>query len=86
MTKIVLNDSRTESLTFGERNEFVAGEYDPALRHIPRFVYHRFKCILSDKTIAVNVSRNVQNHNEPDEFRLYLFNNDIPCDWNQKDG
>lgn len=35
MMKIVLYDGRKDSVTFGELNEFIAGEHNPILVHIP---------------------------------------------------
>lgn len=86
MMKIVLYDSRTESATFGEVNEIIAGIHNPVLVHIPPFVYHGFKCISEDEAIVVNTPTEVYNYAEPDEFRVPAHGSDIPYSWERKDG
>jgi dTDP-4-dehydrorhamnose 3,5-epimerase len=86
MMKIVLYDGRKDSATFGEVNEFFAGEHNPVLIHIPPYVYHGFKCISPEEAIVVNTPTEVYNYKDPDEFRVDPHSNDIPYDWNRKDG
>ena len=86
MMKIVLYDSRENSSTCGKVNEFFVGEHNPLLVHIPPYVYHGFKCVSIEEAIAVNTPTEVYNYDEPDEFRVDPHNNDIPYDWNRKDG
>ncbi|MGZ3592789.1 MAG: polysaccharide biosynthesis C-terminal domain-containing protein [Syntrophales bacterium] len=86
MMKIVLYDGRTDSSTCGEINEFFAGEHDPVLIHIPPFVYHGFKCISQEEAIVVNTPTEAYDYREPDEFRVHPHDNDIPYDWDRKDG
>lgn len=86
MMKIVLYDGRKESATFGEVNEFFAGDYNPILIHIPPYVYHGFKCISPEEAIVVNTPTMKYDYKEPDEFRVHPHENDIPYDWNRKDG
>ena len=86
MMKIVLYDSRKESVTFGEINEIFAGYANPVLVHIPPFVYHGFKCISENEAIVINAPTEVYHYSEPDEFRLPAHNNDIPYNWERKDG
>jgi dTDP-4-dehydrorhamnose 3,5-epimerase len=86
MMKIVLYDSRKESASFGEVNEIFAGIHNPVLVHIPPFVYHGFKCISDDEAIVVNAPTEMYNYNEPDEYRLPVHDNDIPYNWDRKDG
>jgi dTDP-4-dehydrorhamnose 3,5-epimerase len=86
MMKIVLYDGRKESPTFGEVNEFFAGDHHPVLIHIPPYVFHGFKCISADDAIVINTPTEVYDHREPDEFRVHPHDNDIPYDWNRKDG
>lgn len=86
MMKIVLYDGRTDSSTYGEINEFFAGEHDPVLIHIPPFVYHGFKCISQEEAIVVNTPTEAYDYREPDEFRVHPHDNDIPYDWDRKDG
>jgi dTDP-4-dehydrorhamnose 3,5-epimerase len=86
MMKIVLYDSRKESASFGEVNEIFAGIHNPVLVHIPPFVYHGFKCISDDEAIVVNAPTEMYNYKEPDEYRLPAHDNDIPYNWDRKDG
>lgn len=86
MMKIVLYDSRKDSPTFGQVNEFFAGAHNPILLQIPNLVYHGFKCISQEEAIVANIPTEVYNYKEPDEFRIDAHNNDIPYDWARKDG
>jgi dTDP-4-dehydrorhamnose 3,5-epimerase len=86
MMKIVLYDGRPDSSTYGEINELFAGEHNPILVHIPPYVYHGFKCISRDEAVVVNTPTEVYNYTEPDEFRVHPHDNDIPYEWDRKDG
>ena len=86
MMKIVLYDSRRESKTFGEVNEFFAGEHNPVLIHIPPLVFHSFKCISTEEAVVINVPTEAYRYREPDEYRVDPHTKDIPYDWNRRDG
>lgn len=86
MMKIVLYDARKGSKTFGEVNEFFAGEHNPILIHIPPYIYHGFKCVSEEEAIVVNTPSAVYRYGKPDEFRVHPHENDIPYDWSRKDG
>jgi len=86
MMKIVLYDAREASKTRGEVNRFFAGEHNPILVHIPPYVYHGFKCVSPEEAIVVNVPDRVYHYDDPDEFRVDPHENDIPYDWDRKDG
>jgi dTDP-4-dehydrorhamnose 3,5-epimerase len=86
MMKIVLYDGRRDSSTYGEINEFFAGEHNPVLIHIPPFVCHGFKCISQEEAIVVNTPSEAYDYREPDEFRVHPHDNDIPYEWDRKDG
>ena len=86
MMKIVLYDSRMDSPTHKEVNEFFLGDYNPYLLHIPPFVFHGFKCISDQEALVINIPTEVYNYSDPDEFRIPPHDNDIPYDWNRKDG
>jgi dTDP-4-dehydrorhamnose 3,5-epimerase len=86
MMKIVLYDGRSDSATYGEVNEVFAGEHNPVLVHIPPFVYHGFKCISTEEAVVVNTPTDVYNYKDPDEFRVHPHDNDIPYEWDRKDG
>lgn len=86
MMKIVLYDGRKDSSTYREVNEFFLGEYKAALLHIPKMVYHGFKCIGEKEAIVINIPTETYNYKEPDEYRLDPYKNDIPYDWQLKEG
>lgn len=86
MMKVVLYDSRQESSTFGEINEFFLGEHNPLLLQIPALVYHGFKCIGDQEAMVINIPTECYNYEEPDEYRLPAHGTEIPYDWSRKDG
>ena len=86
MMKVVLFDSRDDSPTKGEVNEFFMGDHNPILLQIPPLVYHGFKCVSDHEAMVINTPTEVYNYSEPDEFRVDPHSNDIPYDWNRKDG
>lgn len=86
MIKLVLYDSRKDSPTKGEVNEFILGEHNPLLVKIPPLVFHGFKCVSEQEAICINVPTEVYNYDQPDEFRVDPHENDIPYDWERKDG
>jgi dTDP-4-dehydrorhamnose 3,5-epimerase len=86
MMKIVLYDGREGSKTFSEVNEFFAGVDNPILVHIPPLIFHGFKCISPEEAIVVNTPTEKYNYREPDEFRIHPHENEIPYDWERKDG
>jgi dTDP-4-dehydrorhamnose 3,5-epimerase len=86
MAKIVLYDQRGDSPTKGLVNEFFIGEDNPMLIHIPRLVLHGFKAYGSEPAYVVNTVSEPYNHEQPDEFRVDPFDNDIPYDWALKQG
>lgn len=86
MAKVVLYDSRPESATHGEINEFFIGGQNPMLVKIPPGVMHGFKGISPELTLIVNVPTELYRYNEPDEYRLPAHTDQIPYDWERKDG
>ena len=86
MMKVVLYDSRPESSTHKEINEFFMGDYNPILLQIPPLVYHGFKCICEDEAIVINCPTEVYQYGEPDEYRIPAHGGEIPYDWARKDG
>jgi dTDP-4-dehydrorhamnose 3,5-epimerase and related enzymes len=86
MMKIVLYDNRQDSPTYKEVNEFFSGDYNPQLLHIPPLVFHGFKCISEHEALVINIPTEVYNDSLPDEYRVHPHDNDIPYDWNRKDG
>jgi dTDP-4-dehydrorhamnose 3,5-epimerase len=43
-------------------------------------------CVSPDEAIIVNIPTESYNYETPDEFRLDPHDNDIPYDWERKDG
>jgi len=86
MAKLVLFDDRGNSPTKGKVNEFFVGEHNPILIRIPEMVYHGFKCISTKEPIMLNIPTRTYNYEEPDEYRVDPHNNDIPYNWERKEG
>ncbi len=86
MMKIVLYDSRPDSATHNEVNEFFVGEHNLILLQIPPFVFHGFKCVSETEAIVINCPTEVYNYQNPDEFRVDPHKNNIPYNWERKDG
>lgn len=84
MAKIVLCDLREASPTNGEINEFVSGDFNPMLIHIPADVYHGFMCVSEKEAIILNIPTVPYNHNSPDEYRLPFDTSQIPYKWERK--
>jgi dTDP-4-dehydrorhamnose 3,5-epimerase len=86
MLKLVLYDNREDSPTRGELNEFFLGEHNPILVHVPRNVYHGWKCIGSEEAFVVNCVTEPYDYKEPDEHRLPFDTDQIPYNWDIKMG
>jgi dTDP-4-dehydrorhamnose 3,5-epimerase len=86
MMKIVLYDMREGSPTYGEVNEFFCGLHNPVCLTIPPGVCHGFKCIGRKESIVINTVTEPYDYDDPDEFRIDPHENDIPYDWERKDG
>ena len=86
MTKVVLYDTRQDSLTYQEIDEFYLGEHNRILITIPPFVLHGMKGIGAEPAYLINCPTEPYNYDEPDEFRVPPHENDIPYDWAIKEG
>jgi dTDP-4-dehydrorhamnose 3,5-epimerase len=86
MVKIVLFDNRKNSQTNGLINEFFVGTNKHILIHIPKMVWHGFKCISPDESMIVNIVTECYNYESPDEYREQPHDSKIPYDWSRKDG
>lgn len=86
MIKLALYDSREDSPTFKEVNQFYLGIHNPMLVQIPPDIYHGWMCVSEEEAIIINIPTEVYNYQEPDEQRLHPHQNDIPYDWSRKDG
>ena len=79
--RLALYDARPESPTYKEVNDFVISLESPMLVHIPKNVYHGFKCVSDTEAIVINTVTFPYNYKSPDEYRLDAYENDIPYDW-----
>lgn len=86
MAKVALYDTRKDSPTYGEVNDFFMGERNPILITIPPLVLHGIKGIGTEPAYLINCPTEPYNYDEPDEFRVAPHDNDIPYDWSGKDG
>lgn len=86
MIKLVCYDAREGSKTKGEVSEFFIGELNPVLVQVPRGVYHGWKCVSESEAYIINCPTEPYRYDQPDEHRLDPHRNDIPYDWNRKDG
>lgn len=86
MVKLVLYDRRADSPTYGEITQFILGEHNPLVVHIPREVAHGFKGIGIEEAINVNLVTEPYDYQNPDEFRIDPHSGEIPYDWARKDG
>jgi len=86
MMKIVLYDPRDDSPTKGNVMEFFVGEHNPILVGIPPGVFHGFKCVSDVEAIVINTPTEPYDPKNPDEYRVHPHDNDIPYDWDRKDG
>jgi dTDP-4-dehydrorhamnose 3,5-epimerase len=76
-----LFDARKDSRTHGESMDLLVDEKAPVLIHVPKGVYHGFKCVGDVEAMVMNVPTEPYNHNSPDELRVDAFENEIPFDW-----
>jgi dTDP-4-dehydrorhamnose 3,5-epimerase len=81
MMKVALYDSRNDSSTFGEINEFFIGEKKPMLITVPPLVYHGFKTIGTKTAYFLSIPTEAYNYKKPDEYRLPPDTDEIPYDW-----
>lgn len=79
--RLALYDARRKSPTHKEINDFTVSPEDPLLVHIPKGVYHGFKCVSDVEAIVINTPTKPYNYEKPDECRLDPYDNDIPYDW-----
>ncbi|MBI4569297.1 MAG: dTDP-4-dehydrorhamnose 3,5-epimerase family protein [Planctomycetes bacterium] len=82
--KLALYDDRDASPTRGWVNEFWLSEHRPILVHVPKLVYHGWKCVSDRESIVVNTVDQVYDYKNPDEFRR-AAHGDIPYDWTVQD-
>jgi dTDP-4-dehydrorhamnose 3,5-epimerase len=81
MMKVVLYDSRKNSSTYKEINEFFIGEKDPKLISVPPFIFHGFKAIGTKTAYFLSIPTESYNYEKPDEYRLPPDTEKIPYNW-----
>jgi dTDP-4-dehydrorhamnose 3,5-epimerase len=86
MIKLVMYDGREGSATQGRINEFFLGEHGRQLVRIPPGVWHGWKGIGEVEALVVNVTTELYDGDDPDEFRLPYDTEEIPYDWAIKMG
>jgi dTDP-4-dehydrorhamnose 3,5-epimerase len=86
MIKLVLFDPREHSPTYKQVDQFYLGLHNPLLVQIPEGIFHGWMCVSSEEAIIVNIPTERYDYDNPDEFRLDPHDNDIPYDWERKDG
>jgi len=79
--KVALYDSRTNSATYREINEFFIGEETRAIIKIPPLVYHGFKAIGTKTAYVLNVTTELYDYKNPDELRLPPDTKEIAYEW-----
>ncbi len=85
MIKLVLYDTRKDSPTHGEVNEFFLGVHNPILVKVPTYVLHGFKGVSTEESIIINYPTEVYHYDQPDEYRMDPHSPEIPYDWARKD-
>jgi dTDP-4-dehydrorhamnose 3,5-epimerase len=86
MIKLALYDARESSPTQGEVQQIFLGVHNPLLVQIPPYVYHGWMCVDREEALIINCPTEAYNAQEPDEIRLDPHENDIPFDWERRDG
>lgn len=76
-----LYDARESSPTKGEVNQFELSLDNPILVQIPKEVYHGFKCVSEEEAIVINTVTRPYSKENPDEYRVDAFDNQIDFDW-----
>ena len=82
--RLGLYDAREDSSTHGNTEEYVISPENPLLVQIPEEVYHGFKCIGDEEAIVINTVTVPYNPDNPDEYRVDAYDNDIPFDWKKE--
>jgi dTDP-4-dehydrorhamnose 3,5-epimerase len=84
--KLALYDGRDGSPTKGVVNELFIGDANRLLVRVPAGVQHGWKCISEHTALILNIPDQVYDYAAPDEQRVDPHQNDIPYDWQRRDG
>jgi dTDP-4-dehydrorhamnose 3,5-epimerase len=83
--RLGLYDARENSPTFEKVEEHFISLENPVLIQIPPGVYHGFKCVSDEEAIVINTVTEPYSHNDPDEYRIDAFENNIDFDWSKEE-
>ncbi|MFH1664596.1 MAG: dTDP-4-dehydrorhamnose 3,5-epimerase family protein [Candidatus Omnitrophota bacterium] len=86
MMRLGLYDAREGSPTRGAVEEYILSPRDPFLVKIPNGVYHGFKCVGQEEAIVINTVTEPYDPDNPDEYRVDPYDNDIEFDWRKNKG
>ena len=86
MIKVALYDSREDSPTRGEVNEYFLGENNRVMLRIPVGVMHGYKTMGVEPSLLLNFPTEPYDRQQPDEYRLPWNTTEIPYDWSLKNG
>jgi len=86
MFRLALFDDREASPTRGCLQEVFMGEHKPVLVCIPPGIYHGWLCLSENEGLVVNVPDRPYDYENPDEFRLPFDTDQIPYDWQRRNG
>lgn len=86
MFRLAMYDGRPGSLTQGTLQEVYMGIHNPVLVVIPPGVYHGWTCISAEEGIVVNIPDLPYDRLHPDEHRLPPDTDQIPYDWERRNG
>ncbi|MFH0952903.1 MAG: dTDP-4-dehydrorhamnose 3,5-epimerase family protein [Verrucomicrobiota bacterium] len=84
--RVGLYDARERSPTRGQVAEFMLSPEEPYVLQIPRGIVHGFECVGEVEAMVMNTPNEPYDRQQPDEFRIDPFKNDIPFKWHAKRG
>ncbi len=86
MVRVGLCDERRGSKTENELNEYYLGEHNPQRLRIPAGVWFGLKGVGTREAIVVVHADRPYDAKDPDEERMHPLLNEIPFDWERRDG
>ncbi len=81
LMKLVLYDSRRDSISVNMIDELIIGKDNPTLVQIPPGVWHGFQSINADNLMIMHLNNHPCHHDFPDEERLDFDDKVIPYTW-----
>ncbi len=84
--RVGLYDARKNSPTKGKTQEIILDSNNPLLVQIPPGIYHGWENMEDEEAIVISLPDLPYNYENPDEFRVDPFNNDIPLKWKAEKG